>query len=102
MSDGELSEEEYEAALESAHSAVKTAVSNYLQVAKQSSLIVTKFAVVAETYQTESDGKVESRSMVHFVDNLAPWETYGMLSMVSQDVWMDSRETYFIDDDDED
>lgn len=100
MSD-DITPEEYEDALDDAHDAVKAAISNYLQVAKQGSLIVTKFAVVAETYQTESSGQLEAKSLVHFVDNMAPWETYGMLSMVSKDVWMDSRDAYFLDDDDD-
>jgi len=104
LSDEELSEEEeYEAAVAAAQENVKSAISTYLKVAKQSSLLVTKFAVVAETYQTEDDGRIESKSLVHFVDNMNPWEVHGMLSMVSKDVWMDSRETsiYYADDDDE-
>lgn len=85
-----LSQEEYEAAVEAAQEDVRGAISNYLQVARQGSLIVTKFAVVGETYRTEEDG-VEAKSLVHFEDNMVPWEIYGMLSMVCKDVWADSR-----------
>lgn len=103
MSDEEITPEEYMAALDEAQEVVKSAISNYLQIAKQGSLLVTKFAVVAETYQTEDDGRMESKTLAHFFDdNMAPWDVYGMLSMVSKDVWMDSRESYFIDTDDED
>lgn len=104
MSDEEeLSQEEYTKQLDEGLERVKEAVSNYLQLSRQGSLIVTKLAVVAETYQTEFDGTVESKSLVHFVDSvMSPWELHGMLSMVSKDVWADSRQDSMYFDDDED
>lgn len=83
-------EEQYNASLLEAQAEVKRSMERYLQLIKEDSIILTKFVIIAETYQIHEG--TEYKNLVHLVDNCAPWEVHGMLSMISKDVWQDAYE----------